>query len=374
VAKWLKKHCRFSGSNKPKRPAVLSIMKKFIPVLLFILICFATQAQRYRAVSKKAALTFNNTLSKADLQRLKLLEDTLRDFSNEFTDDTLAGRRQAECYAFIPRFVRALKTRNSFYYPFDSLETLYKIYPADSSFRIFTWQVYLIREVKIPAIYSRTGRDTFFEKPFSRYYGVIQMRSSAFKIFPLFDAGDTLAYGTQQVLGPNNWLGEIYYNLIEKSAGGKNYYTLFGYQVVDQLTRRKIIDILTFDARGKPHFGAPLFYFKYNDSTAVKKCDTLSRFSMEYKWDASTVLNYDSDLEMIVFDHVVPPSDAAKGATFTYVPDGTYEGFIWTKNHWQWVEKVFTFAINENDNPPIPSPLFGQPKRQPKLPQEGDPR
>jgi hypothetical protein len=349
-------------------------MKKISPVLLSILICLAVQAQKYKPANKSAALTVNTTISKADLQRLKSLEDTLRDFSDEFTDDTLAGRRQAACYAFIPRFVKALKTPNSFYYAFDSLETLYKIYPADSSFRIFTWQVYLMREVKIPAQYSRTGRDTFFEKPFSRYYGVIQIRSKECKIFPLFDAADTLSYGTQQVLGPNNWLGEIYYNMIEKSAGGKNYYTLFGYQVVDQLTRRKIIDILTFDHAGKPHFGAPEFYFKYDDSTAVKKYDTLSRFSMEYKWDAQTVLNYDSDLEMIVFDHVAPPSDIAKGATFTYVPDGTYEGFLWSKNHWQWVEKVFTFAINENDNPPIPAPLFGQPKKQPELPKEGDPR
>jgi len=85
-------------------------------------------------------------------------------------------------------------------------------------------------------------------------------------------------------------------------------------------------------------------------------------------------LNYDRDMEMIVFDHVAPPDEKAKGATFSYVPDGTYEGFVWLNDHWNWVEKVFTFAINENDNPPIPVPKFGEPKRQPQLPKDGDPR
>ena len=98
--------------------------------------------------------------------------------------------------------------------------------------------------------------------------------------------------------------------------------------------------------------------------------DTLTRFFIEYKYNASTVLNYDPQLEMIVFDHVTPPTDKAKGATFTYIPDGTYEGFKWANDRWNWVEKIFTYAINENDNPPIPAPLFGQPRKQPEMPKE----
>ena len=86
------------------------------------------------------------------------------------------------------------------------------------------------------------------------------------------------------------------------------------------------------------------------------------------EWNATTTLNYDPAMQMIVFDHVAPPTDKAKGATFTYVPDGTYEGFVWKSNRWNWVEKVFTFAINEDDNPPIPVPLFGKPDKQPELP------
>ncbi len=72
------------------------------------------------------------------------------------------------------------------------------------------------------------------------------------------------------------------------------------------------------------------------------------------------MLNYDAQMGLIVMDHVAPPARKAKGATFSYVPDGTYEGFEWHSGRWSWIEKVFTFAINEDDNPPIPAPLFWQ--------------
>ena len=347
-------------------------MKRNLICLILMLTAVAAFSQKMKVPANAKAIPVQG-MSKTNLQKIKLMQDTLHLLSNQIVYDSLAPIRRKANYAFIPKFVAALKLENSFTFPFDSFETISKLYPPDSSFRIFTWQLAFTLPVHIPAKYSKTGRDTVFQKPAVRYYGVIQMRSKELKMFPLYDATDTLSYGTDQVLGAQNWWGQLYYNIIQKSAGGKNYYTLFGFQAPDVLTRRKIIDILTFDDAGKPKFGAPLFEFKY-DSTSTKTGDTLSRFFIEYKGDASTVLNYDRELEMIVFDHVAPPSEKSKGATFTYVPDGTYEGFKWVNNHWQWIEKVFTFAINEDDNPPIPVPLFGQPKHQPELPKEGDPR
>ncbi len=306
-------------------------------------------------VPKGAVKTVSRpTLSKTNLAKIKLLEDSLYLLSDKFTTDTTLDGRKKACYAFIPKFVSALKLDNSFYYPFDSIETISKIYSPDSLFRIFTWQLVL-------------------PKGHFRYYGVIQMRSTKVKIFPLFDLSDTMQYHPQLTTTNDNWYGALYYNIISKQADKKSIYTLFGYEAADVMTRRKVVEILTFDDKGKPKFGAPLFYFKY-DSTHVKQADTLKRFFIEYKYNASTILNYDTALEMIVFDHVAAPKQKMEGATFTYVPDGTYEGFVWKSNRWNWVEKVFTFSIDENDNPPIPVPLYGEPKRQPELPKEGDPK
>ena len=349
----------------------------------------------YGGQSPVKGLPPQNQLSKQDLARMKKLEDTLtqllnvvmydttvkvEDISADYTgavirnmalgskadttvyiksaprNDTLGLARRFEnrkiaCYKFIPKLIAALKMDNSFYYPFDSLSELSKVYPPDSSFRILTWQMH-------------------YPKGRFRYYGVIQMRSTKLKMFPLRDLRDTLPFHTQHLLTQDNWYGQIYYKIIEKMVNKKTYYTLFGFEAADFISRRKIVDIMTFDENGRPHFGAPMFIFKYDDSSHVKDKDTLSRFFIEYKWSASPTLNYDYNKDMIVFDHLAPPTPKATGAYFTYVEDGTYEGFKWESDHWQWVEKVFTFAINEDDNPPIPSPLFGIPKKQPKLPDQ----
>ena len=325
-------------------------MKKNILLLLLIGVAAFAPAQKLNKPKPTPVVKENRSLAKADLLKIKLTEDSLHLLSNLFTYDSSLAIRKKSCYAFIPKFVSLLKANNSFYYPFDSFETVSKIYPPDSSFRIFTWQLVL-------------------PQGHFRYYGVIQMRSTKLKMYPLFDWSDTMQYQSQLITTNDNWYGALYYGIIQKQVGTKAIYTVFGFEGADIITRRKVVDILTFDAAGKPKFGAPLFFVhQEEDSQHYKKTDTLTRFFIEYKYNAPTVMNYNSEKEMIIFDHVAPPTEKGRGATFSYVPDGTYEGFAWKNNRWNWVENVFTFGINENDNPPIPMPLYGEPQRQPELP------
>lgn len=332
-------------------------MKKGLGIILLIGFVQLVYGQKMKPAGKANFTIKGRDISKSDLAKLENIEDSLVILSHQFSFDSILDKRKKACYAFIPKFVQALKAENSFYYPFDSLENVSRIYPSDSSFRIFTWQLVL-------------------PKGQFRYFGFIQMRSSKLKMFPLFDGGDTMTYHSQRITSNNDWYGALYYNIIEKQVDKKPVYTLFGFEAADVITRRKVVEVLTFDKEGKPKFGAPLFHIKKDDNEQrYSSYDTLTRFFIEYKYNTSTFLNYDKNLEMIVFDHVAPPTDKAKGATFTYVPDGTYEGFLWQSNRWNWVEKVFTFAINEIDNPPIPQPLFGQPKRQPNLePEKEEPK
>ena len=369
-------------------------MKVILFCLLALSLCPTAYAQKRPAGPPPLpVINTASRISKPNLARLAKIEDTLQMLLNQIMYDTTvritetstdytgaiivnmsqsrkdtsdyfkaakkedaAGlkrrfdRRKQACYQFIPKLMAALKVDNSFYYPFDSLAEVSRIYPPDSSFRILTWQMH-------------------YPKGRFRYYGIIQMKSAKMKVYPLKDLRDTLPFHTQQVLGADNWYGQLYYKIVEKTVNKKTYYTLFGFEAADFISRRKLIDILTFDEAGKPKFGAPLFQFKY-DSTHVKMIDTMSRFFLEYKWNASPTLNYNYDKDMIVFDHLSPPNPHAAGAYFTYVQDGTYEGFRWQGNHWQWQEQAFHFSIDENDNPPIPAPLFGIPKKQPTLPTE----
>lgn len=334
-------------------------MKSWIGILiLFSFMCCREaigQTPRSRPKNNSLTETIRPKVPKKILRQLKLMEDSLKVVAWRIINDSLAEDKKKAAFAFVPAFKRALKLDYSFFYPFDSLATISILYPPDSTFRIFTWQVYYGRGV-------------------TRYFGVIQMRSVQMKIFPLFDRSDSLPANCQAVLGPETWWGQLYYNLIQKTVKGKNIYTLFGFEAVDILQRRKLIDFLTFDEEGKPHFGAPLLHYSFSDTALRTKAkDTLHRMFMSYKWNAPTVLNFDPEIDMIVFDHLSAPSPEAKDASFMFVPDGTYEGFVWKSDRWNWVETVFTFAINENDNPPIPMPLFGKPEKQPNLNPDKEP-
>src|SRR3954471_20392171 len=86
------------------------------------------------------AQTKTSLLPAADRKQLSRKEDSLQVLSDSMVNAIAPAGRFRSDSTFIKTFVRALKTRHSFYYPFDSLQTVSKLYPPDSSFRIFTWQ------------------------------------------------------------------------------------------------------------------------------------------------------------------------------------------------------------------------------------------
>src|SRR5689334_14264044 len=111
--------------------------------------------------------------SNSYIKQLKQIEDTLSGYSHDMLFATEASARFYADSAFIKTFVRALKTENSFSYPFDSLKTVSKLYARDSSFRIFTWQI---------------ERD----ESYFRQFGAIQFhtKDGSLQLIPLYDESD----------------------------------------------------------------------------------------------------------------------------------------------------------------------------------------
>ena len=98
-------------------------------------------------------------------------EDAMKGYAYDIVNDsTPEGRFRADSN-FIRSLVKALKLPNSFEYPFNSLQTISRLYAPDSSFRIFTWQY-----KKDNLLYLQEG--------------AIQMNQpdGSLKLFPLFDA------------------------------------------------------------------------------------------------------------------------------------------------------------------------------------------
>jgi hypothetical protein len=144
----------------------------------------------------------------------------------------------------------------------------------------------------------------------------------------------------------NNWIGAIYYRIVAKEYRGKKYYTLIGFDDFSISSNKKWIEVMTFDNTGQPVFGGP--FFSYSEDSVRKPVQ--SRFSMEYKKDASSLLNYDPELDMIVFDHLISETDEPAKKD-TYIPDGSYEGFKWKDGQWVHVDKVFDFKLQDGQFP-----------------------
>lgn len=273
-------------------------------------------------------------LSEQSRQELQTHEDTLSQLIEQAINDSVPRARVAANYEFIPRLVNVLKIRNSFHYPFDSLGEISIQYPADSSFRIFSWMV-------------DAGRGSY------RHFGAIQMNRPKLKLHPLIDYSDSLYKPIDTFLGNRNWYGAYYYNIRQFESDGKDYYLLFGYDPNDPFSDIKLMDVLRFAKRGEPQFGAPVFHYQ---TEKEDEAQTHYRFFIEYKSQAGPSLNYNKKRDAIVFDHLVPPDSKSKGSKFLYVPDGTYEGFELKNGMWRHIDKIFHYSIGEPDNPPVPHP------------------
>jgi hypothetical protein len=268
--------------------------------------------------------------AKDELQ-LEKQQDSLSKFAYNIINAPEPDQRFRADSFFIRMLVRSLKIPNSFYFPFDSLQTISKLYAPDSSFRIFTWQIK--KDVYV-----------FLQR------GAIQMRTAdgSLKLFPLHDVSMFTKKPADSVRGANNWIGAIYYRIIQKNVNGKNTYTLLGFDDFTINSNKKWMDVLTFNEQGQPVFGGPYFSFK-NDSAKASKTQ-IQRFYLEYKKEATTTFNYDSSLDMIIYDHLISESEEPNRKE-TYVPDGDYEGFVWKNGQWLHVNKVFNTSIQDGQFP-----------------------
>lgn len=295
-------------------------MKKFLLCSL-ILVSFGVSADAQK-------------IATADLRILRKKEDSLKQIVKNIIIDSFAADRMHSDSQFVRTLVRSLQVRNSFYFPFDSVKGIGHLYAPDSSFRIITWQI-------------------SFNDYYCRQRGAIQMRTSdgSLKLVRLIDVSEFTDKPEDSVRTKDNWIGAVYYNIVQKKYNGKNYYTLFGIDANAVRSNKKWVEILSFDRNSQPVFGETVFSFDADTSRRPPQ----NRYSIEYKKDASAMVNYDEELDMILVDHLVSETDEPD-QPYTLVPDGDYEGFKWTNGKWQHIEKVFTEKL-EDGQAPVPDPI-----------------
>lgn len=234
---------------------------------------------------------------------------------------------------FTRMLVKSLKTQNSFYYPYDSLINISRLYAPDSSFRIFTWHLVM-------------------DETMVRQHGAIQMNTpdGSLKLIPLIDKSDVIDNTEDTITDNKSWIGAIYYRILMHKFKGVNYYTLMGFDENSISSNKKYIEVLHFE-NGTPIFGGPFFSFP-KDSLLPNEP---KRFVMEYKSYAGPKLNWDEDLNLIIKEHLISETNEP-GKKFTMIGDGDYEGFRWNQDCWDYVYKVFDQKTPDGQAP-VPTPI-----------------
>ena len=271
------------------------------------------------------------------VQLLTQLEQNMRNYADDIVNAPETADRAVADSFFTKALVQALKVPYSFAYPFDSLKTISRLYAPDSSFRIITWQV-----MKDFTYYRQKGAIQFHTK------------DGSLKLIPLYDSSPFTDNPVDSVRNNQQWIGAVYYNIVQKTFNNKNYYTLIGYDENDARSTKKWIDVLTFDENNKPLFGGRYFNYPNDD---IKPEQPAYRFCLEFKKEANARMNYDADLDMITFAHLTS-ENGDNSARYSLVPIGTFEGFKWVNGKWIYVPLVKDVDPRSTINPQREQPNY----------------
>lgn len=247
----------------------------------------------------------------ANQNKFRVYEDSLKKLGFKFINNENELERKNANYQFIKTLVSALKLPDSYHYTFDSVKTVSIVYAPDNKFRIFSWNV--------------MNQDGSY-----RFYGTLQMNTSdELKMFPLTDYSPFLKNPEDSILTPKEWLGAEYYKII-KTGNDKPYYVLLGWKGNTVKSTKKVIDVLSFK-NNVPVFGLPVF-------EGGQK--TKDRIVFEYNRQASMLLRFVPEKNLIVFDHLAPPDAKMKGDFSLYGPDLTYDGYQLKNGKWVLVQNL----------------------------------
>jgi hypothetical protein len=192
---------------------------------------------------------------------------------------------------------------------------------------------------------------------FYRQKGAIQYKTAngSLRLTPLFDISPFTEQPCDSVRDASQWIGAVYYKILLNTFQGRNYYTLLGYDENDARSTRKWMEVLTFNEQGQPQFGGDYFQYRPDD---MKPPVPTQRFYLEYKKGANARMNFDEELQLITFAHLIS-ENGVPAAHYTLVPEGSYEGFKWVLGKWVHIPVVEALDPNPQINPPKENPAPG---------------
>ena len=201
----------------------------------------------------------------------------------------------------------------SYLYQFENLDYISIIQPKNKKFKLFTWFIPL-------------------EDGSYNYFGIIQTckkNGKKCQTYRLLQTNKEREYNSSDLISFQNWYGCIYYDVIEIKVKKKMYYTLLGWDGNNNMSNKKIIDVIQIDKNTHPIFGAKIF----NNSN--------SRIIVEYSEQYPISLKWDETIESIVFDHLEPIDGVSKNNFSLYAPNLSYDILEKNENGWELKTNIY---------------------------------
>jgi len=256
--------------------------------------------------------------------RFDIANKKLGQYNDYFVNADVAAHRIYAHDKFKNLFEKTLKKDSSYYYPFDSLKWISKLIPSDSSFRIFSWQLNI-------------------SEGENEYYGYIQKRDGS--LHKLTDNKEWFSDLEYEVFTPEDWYGQLYYNLYQYKNKDHNEYILFGYKQLNKYDKIKIAAPVYFE-NGEIYFGKEIF------EDTLREGGLKNRIVLQTINTAASKLNYDENMGIIIYDHtILIPLKRPQNIAPPLVPDGSYHGYKWDGTKWKFIDKVFNRKFDEKSIP-----------------------
>lgn len=215
----------------------------------------------------------------------------------------------------------ALEKEEAFDYPFSKLTTIGVIDSPDGKLRIVNWNVE--------------------KEDFSHDYFCFVIHKDKRKDTSIVTELKDISFGmpTQptDVLTADEWYGALYYKIIPVKKSGKTIYTVLGWDYYTDMSQVKLLDAIYVSGKS----------IKLGSSIFRMNEETLKRVFFEHSKKATMYLNYEDDRDRIMMDHLSPESPSMKNFREFYVPDLSYDAFVYERT--RWVLKEDVIGVNKGE-------------------------
>lgn len=213
-------------------------------------------------------------------------------------------------------FDSILSCKESFFYGFDSLNTIITCMQSDDKlWRLINWN--------IP---HDDGTHSYFG--YTQYY--IKNKDTLITT-KLTNTKNTVVNPEQQTLSFDNWYGTLYYEIIPTQIGKKErIYVLLGWDGYKLLATRKIIDVVSFN-EGVPVFGKAVFSMQHG----LQK-----RIIFTYNHRVNMKLRWDNITGLIIYDNLEPIAGISPNVEGFLAPSLIFDGLKWNGDIWEYQNDV----------------------------------